>query len=335
MDASTQSYGSRNRGGRDGVSAVPTYFELLGLIAPVFALIAVGALARIAGWLTPESDSSLLKLVVNVLYPALIFQNVLGNPALADPRNVFWPPLVGFITMGGGILLAWWIGRALGLSAGKGLRTFAFAVGIFNYGYIPIPVMESLFGVDSIGVLLVHNVGCEVAIWTVGVLVLSGFSLRDGWRRLVSGPVIALLAAGVGNLLDLDAMMPVAADKTIAMAAACAIPVGLIAIGSTLSESLRQPAQLISARVTPAACFLRLLLFPAMFLILAKVLPISQDLKRVMMVEAAMPAGIIPILIAKHYGGQPLTAVQVVVGTTAVGLIAIPLWLRLGLAWIG
>ena len=72
-----------------------------------------------------------------------------------------------------------------------------------------------------------------------------------------------------------------------------------------------------------------------MFLILAKVLPISQDLKRVMMVEAAMPAGIIPILIAKHYGGQPLTAVQVVVGTTAVGLIEIPLWLRLGLAWIG
>jgi hypothetical protein len=30
-----------------------------------------------------------------------------------------------------------------------------------------------------------------------------------------------------------------------------------------------------------------------------------------------------------------LTAVQVVIGTTAVGLIAIPLWLRIGLAWIG
>lgn len=318
-----------------GIFGVLTYFQLLGLIAPVFALIAVGSIARMAGWLTAESDGSLLKLVVNVLYPALIFKNVLGNAALADPRNVLWPPLVGFVTMAGGILLAWWIGRALGFSAGKGLRTFAFAVGIFNYGYIPIPVMESLFGPESIGVLLVHNVGCEVAIWTVGVLVLSGLSLRDGWRRLVSGPVIALLAAGLGNVMELDAVMPAAVDTTIAMAAACAIPVGLIAIGSTLSESLRQPAQLFSARVTPAACFLRLLLFPAIFLALAKVLPVSQDLKRVMMVQAAMPAGIIPILIAKHYGGQPLTAVQVVVGTTVVGLVAIPLWLRIGLAWIG
>ena len=318
-----------------GVSAVPTYLELMGLIAPIFALIAVGSVVRFAGWLTPESDAGMLKLVLNVLYPALIFQSVLGNEALSDPRNVFWPPVVGFVTMAGGILAAWWIGRALGFSQGKGLRTFAFAVGIFNFGYIPIPLMESLFGPESIGVLLVHNVGCEVAIWSVGVLVLSGMSWRDGWRRLISGPVIALMAAGLGNLVGLDEVMPAAANTTIGMAAACAIPVALIAIGSTLSESLRKPAQLFSIRVTPAACFLRLLLFPAAFLLLAKVLPISQDLKRVMMVEAAMPAGIIPILIAKHYGGKPLTAVQVVVGTTVVGLIAIPLWLRVGLAWIG
>jgi malate permease and related proteins len=314
---------------------VPTYFELLALITPIFALIAVGSIARFAGWLTPETDAGLLKLVVNILYPALIFKNVLGNAALADSRNVFWPPLVGFVTMAGGILLAWWIGRSLGFSKGKGLRTFAFAVGIFNYGYIPIPLMESLFGRESLGVLLVHNVGCEVAIWTVGVLVLSGLSLRDGWKRLISGPVIALAAAGLGNLVNLDAVMPEAANRTIAMAAACAIPVGLIAIGSTLSESLSKPSQLFSLRVTPAACALRLLVFPMLFLGLAKILPVSQELKRVMMVEAAMPAGIIPILIARHYGGQPLTAVQVVVGTTAVGLIAIPLWLRIGLAWIG
>ena len=129
--------------------------------------------------------------------------------------------------------------------------------------------------------------------------------------------------------------MPEVVDKTISMAAACAVPVGLIAIGSTLFESLSKPSQLFSWRVTPAACALRLMLLPALFLLLAKVLPVSQELKRVMMVEAAMPAGIIPILIAKHYGGQPLTAVQVVIGTTAVGLVAIPLWLRIGLAWIG
>lgn len=313
---------------------MPSYIDLLLLIIPVFALIAIGSGARFAGWLTADADTSLLKLVVNVLYPALIFRSVLGNPALSDPRNVFLPPLVGFGTMAGGILAALWIGRALGFSKGAGLRTFAFASGIYNYGYIPIPLMEALFGRESIGVLLVHNVGCEAAVWTVGVLVVSGVSWREGWRRLLSGPVIALLAAGLGNVVGLDEVMPTVADRVLEAAGACAIPLGLIAIGATLTEYLGRPSQLVSWRVTPAACLLRLLVFPAALLVLARVLPASPELKRVILVQAAMPAGIIPILIARHYGGQPLVAVQVVLGTTAVGLLVIPLWLKLGLAWV-
>jgi len=58
----------------------------------------------------------------------------------------------------------------------RGLRTFAFAVGIYNYGFIPIPLMESLFGRESLGVLLVQNMGCEVAVWSVGCWLLTGLS---------------------------------------------------------------------------------------------------------------------------------------------------------------
>jgi predicted permease len=48
-----------------------------------------------------------------------------------------------------------------------------------------------------------------------------------------------------------------------------------------------------------------------------------------------MPAAVVPIIVARHYGVQPLTAVQIVLGTTGLGLLTIPLWLRLGLAWVG
>jgi predicted permease len=54
----------------------------------------------------------------------------------------------------------------------------------------------------------------------------------------------------------------------------------------------------------------------------------------VLVVQAAMPAAVFPIVLARHYGGQPLVAVQVVLATTALGLLVIPLWLSLGLAWI-
>ena len=63
-------------------------------------------------------------------------------------------------------------GRLLGMRRGTGLRTFAFAVGIYNYGYIPIPLVDQLFGADALAVLFVHNIGCELAIWTVGMMVM-------------------------------------------------------------------------------------------------------------------------------------------------------------------
>jgi predicted permease len=55
----------------------------------------------------------------------------------------------------------------------------------------------------------------------------------------------------------------------------------------------------------------------------------------VLVVQAAMPAGVIPIIIAQYYGGKPLTAVQIVLSTTSVGLVTCPLWIRAGLAWVG
>jgi predicted permease len=48
-----------------------------------------------------------------------------------------------------------------------------------------------------------------------------------------------------------------------------------------------------------------------------------------------MPAGVVPILIARYFGGQPLTAVQIVLATTAVGIFTCPLWIQAGLAFAG
>jgi malate permease and related proteins len=314
---------------------IPSYWQLLLLILPVFAMIAVGALFRRVKWLTAEADGSLLKLVVNFLYPCLIFENVLGNAALRQPANLLLAPLVGFVTVAMGIYLAYYAGKALGLTKGEGLRTFAFATGIYNYGYIPLPLMAALFGSGSIGVLLVHNVGCEAAIWTVGILMLSGLSLREGWRKLLNAPVFALIAALLGNLLDAGRFIPSVAANVIHMSALCAIPLGLLLIGATLMEYLGRPQELVDRRVTLGACVLRLGVLPVCFLVMAKLLPFSTDLKRVMVVQAAMPSGILLLVIAKHYGGRPLTAVQVVVGTTVLGIFLIPLWLRVGLHWIG
>ncbi|MCU0792890.1 MAG: AEC family transporter [Opitutaceae bacterium] len=314
---------------------MPGYWSLLELVLPVFAVIAAGAAARRANWLKPEADESLLKLVVNLLYPCLIFDHVLGNAALRSPGNLLYGPLLGFASMAFGIGLAYAVARRAGFEKGSGLRTFAFSVGIFNYGYMAIPLVEELFGRDTLGVLFVFNVGCEAAIWTVGILMLAGVSIRDGWRRVLNPPVYALALAVALNLTGGAEWLPQSLRTSIRLLGQCAVPLGLLVIGATLVEYLAAPRGLVDKKVTPLACALRLGLIPLAMLAAAVWAPIPRELREVLVVQAAMPAGILPIVIAKHHGGRPLTAVQVVLGTTAVGLFVVPLWLKLGLRWIG
>src|SRR5215212_9891116 len=113
---------------------MPTYWQLLLLVLPVFALIGVGVAARRVHWINGDAETSLIRLVVNVCYPCLIFESVAGNAALQAPGNLLLPPLIGFGVTWLGIRLALFVARLIGLHVGTGMRTFALAVGIANYG---------------------------------------------------------------------------------------------------------------------------------------------------------------------------------------------------------
>jgi predicted permease len=315
---------------------MPAYLQLLLLVLPVFGVMAVGVAVRRLEWLTAAADQSLLRLVVNVLYPCLIFENVYANPALRLPANLGWAPLVGFGTMAGGIAICHCAGRAMGFAPGKGLRTFAFMAGIYNYTYITVPVVERLFGRGTLGVLFVHNVGCEAAIWVVGVLVLSGQTLRTGWRKALSAPVWALLVSVAVNLAGLAPRIPVVLVGVVHALAACAIPLGLMLSGAVLADHLlARPAALFDLRVSLGAIVLRLGVLTGLMLGLARFGPFSADLKHVILVQAVMPSGFFPLVLVRHFGGDNLAAARVVVATVAAGILLIPLWLQVGLMWAG
>jgi malate permease and related proteins len=62
--------------------------------------------------------------------------------------------------------------------------------------------------------------------------------------------------------------------------------------------------------------------------------PFDLTLKSVLVIQAAMPAAIFLIVVAKAHHGYMPTALRVVLGTSAIGLITIPLWIGFGLQWI-
>ena len=134
--------------------------------------------------------------------------------------------------------------------------------------------------------------------------------------------------SGVGDLI------PPVIWKIIHPLAACAVPLGLLMTGVSVQPHLNAPGRLLEPRISATAVFIRLALLPVVILLIARFGPWTEELRRVLVVQAAMPSAVLPVILARVYGGQPLIAVQIVLATTAIGLFSIPFWLRWGLAFV-
>ncbi len=309
---------------------------ILNAVVPIFGLIALGLGLRRFRWLTEEADRSLLRLNINVLFPCLVLDAALGNPAVSRASNLLLAPLVGFGTVAVGMFLANLCAPWFGLRDAQGRHTFAVTVGIYNYSYIPLPLATLLFpGSSTLGVLFLHNVGVEIAMWTIGVILLGSHSPpRNGnmqWSRFINGPLMAILLALLLNLTGTDGCVPASARTGIHWLGQCAIPMALLLIGAVVADFLPEFTSQKSFPVIGGACLLRLALLPAGFLLLARYLPATPELRQVIILQAAMPAAVFPVVMAKQYGGDPATALRVVIGTSLAGLATIPLWIRLGM----
>lgn len=306
---------------------------ILNAVVPVFGVMALGIVIRRLNWLTEEADKSLMRVCVNVLLPCLILDKSLGNPALSQASNLLLAPLVGYLIVALGLWIAWLAQPWHGLREPAERRTFAVTVGMHNYGYVPLPLALLLFDQKTAGVLFLHIIGVEMAMWTLGVMIMSGGAARD-WRKLLNAPLFAIIIAILVNALGWDAHEPQVVSTSIHWLGGCAIPLALILIGAIMADHIGDFHSAHGWRVMGVGVALRLGLLPLAFLLVAKFLPITTEHQRVLVLEAAMPTAVFPVVLSKLYKGDPATAMRVVLATSVVSLVTIPLWLKFGMKWV-
>ncbi len=310
------------------------FLQILSIVAPVFILVGAGYVFRHVRWMTPEADHTLLKLGVNVLLPALIADTVLGNPLLAKASDLWFPPVLGFsliaLSMGiVGLMLAPL--RLPHETSGAGIIT----AGVQNFGYMVIPLVDALYDRETLGVLFIHNLGVEIALWSLGVWVLARKKESASWRRLISVPAVAVLCSGLLNLIHANEWLPTVLRKSLHMMGQSAIPLALLLTGATIYDQIR-----VSGDGRPKyaalsiALIARLALLPLVLLAVARWLPMPTALRNVLVLQAAMPSAMMPVVICRHQGADSKFCVQIVLLSTAFSLVTIPLWIKFGAAWV-
>ncbi len=332
-----------------------TFSVALAAILSVFCIIGAGLLFRRSGRLTQESEQPLLRLTVDLLLPCLIVDRVLKTDAFSDLQNLWLPPLLGFgltaIGIAIGLCILFLPSKQSGLKTWKQRRTFAGCVGILNYGFVPIPLVAALFPGDdrTLGVLFVQNLGVEISVWTIVLFTLMGKLDNKSWRHAISGPNIAIVVSVSLNLLGNSRFVPAAFHEHVApcfdflllaihIMGGAGIPLSMIMIGATFADHIhreeikeRLPTTL---KIAFWSVLIRLIVLPLIFVLLAVLLPCTVEIKRILIVHGAMGSAIFPLVLAKHYGGEPKTAFDTILSNTVLSILTLPLWTAIGLSLI-
>lgn len=309
------------------------YATILAATIPVYLTMFVGALVRRAGWLPREADPGIMSLAVKVLTPCLAFERIVGNEALTDGAQVFLNATIGYVLVAASMYLCHVIAPLIGLRRGEGSRTFAMSTGLQNYGFVAIPVVDTLFHDKMlVGVMFTFSIGVELAMWTVGVGMLTGFG-KAPWRLALNVPVTSIVLSLLLHFVGAAPHVPAMVHTLTAQLGACAIPVSVILIGASIADLIG--SERIRWNVAIAAPILRIGILPCGFIAAGMFLPVTVEMKRILCVQAAMPAAVFTVVVARHYGGHAATAVLVIVSTTIASLFSAPLVISLAMKWMG
>ncbi|MCB1226218.1 MAG: AEC family transporter [Verrucomicrobiales bacterium] len=308
------------------------FVSILNVVLPVYLTMLLGGVLRWKKVLPEEADQGMMRLVVAVLTPCLILDRVTGNEAVMALGPVLVAAALGFGLVVLGIAVAYLAAPLIGLHVGEGRRTFAVSNGLQNYGFVAIPIVVALCPDGrTLGVMFTFTLGVELACWVAGVGLLTGVASAP-WRLALNPPVIAIVTACLLNFTGTHVWVPEVARTTFHFIGACAVPLALMIIGASIAQIWGQ--ERIRWGVAALSPLLRLGLIPLAFLAVAKWMPVSEELRNILVIQASMPSAVFNIMIARHYGGHGATAVQVVLSTTLVSLLTTPLVIAWGMEWV-
>lgn len=289
------------------------------LILPDFLLIGLGWLLLHALGFSRDFFNGAEKLVYFVLFPALLFDSITRTPLDPADTTLLLAGTVG--VMLGGIALAW-----LGYKAVRADATAHASVAQCAFRFNTYLALSLAGGLNLPGAqtTMAVIVGFAVPISNIGAV--HALATRHGGHALgqiARNPfILATLAALACNFLQVP--IPHAVDVTLARLGACAIALGLLCVGATLSlEGGRAHAPLMAWMVGA-----KLVLLPLWAMALTWMLPLSASERLMLLLFSALPtASSAHVLAARMGGNGRLVAVTMSIGTL-VSAVTLPLWLQ-------
>ena len=295
-------------------------------ILKVFLVVLVAGLLVRRGILTQTVVTGLSKGTVVLFLPCLIFSMVIRN---FEPSALplWWAlPIVGLVM------------PLVGLAAASLVffrelpekRNMLALASMQNAGYLVLPVGFALFPgqFDRFALYcFLFILGFNALLWSLGKKLVSDDGAQ-GWRGLVTPPLVANLTAVLMALSGADRLIPRVALDAVDLVGQAAVPVATVVLGAILGGvPLRMRAYAWDGiRVLG----IKLALLPLITILAVRAAgleAIDPLLARFLVLEAAAAPASGLILQVKTYGGDEQKVGSLMLACYAASILTMPLWL--------
>ncbi|NYZ17159.1 AEC family transporter [Azospirillum sp. RWY-5-1] len=283
---------------------------ILAVVAPVMIVAAVG-FAWIRGGL-PYDNAFITTFAISLSTPCLVFTALAR--ARIDHGELLAVTTAAALCMAGAALVSWPLLAAAGLRRSVYLPAMAFP----NAGNLGIPICLFAFGELGLSYAVLFMAVLAVAQFTIGPAVAAG---RPDLRMLARTPVLYAVAAGLAVQLG-GLHIPVWLGNTTKILGDCAVPLMLFSLGVALAR-----LRLGGALRVMAVSALRIGLGALVGVAVTWAMGLEGVLRGVVIVESAMPVAVFNYLWALRYNNGPEEVAGMVMGSTVLSFLTLPLLL--------
>ncbi len=316
------------------------FLQFFVRVAAIFCMIGFGALAKKLKLIDSSATSQLSKLVTYFFYPALVFSSLVSNFSLESLIANWALPAGSMVIMLTGYFVGLIAVLVFKFQQKKKKEQFLFQSTINNYSFLPLPIILMLWGNEGVAQLIFSTLGSEIILWTLGIFVLTGNKLSWGsLKHLLSVPILAILAAiivialrsaiGEGNLVLEVGVFELVSHSFLDMLevfGAATIPLAMFLAGSRVADLKLNHFFEFKQLLLIA---LRLLIIPAVAVLMIYLLPFSEELRKVLLVVSVMPSAITSVMLSEVYNSDTDFAASSVLTTQVVSILTIPVWLTI------
>jgi predicted permease len=285
---------------------------ILEVVFPVFVLATVGWL-----WVKRGADFDIAfvtRLALEFSIPCLVFGKMAGTRFEAD---IFWALAASTTLMHFALaLILWLVLRVLSMPP----RDFLLPLVSANSGNVGLPLCLFAFGEAGLVYAIVIFATTVILQFTLGLWYVSG---EASPLRLLRNPmVLGAIFGTLSSWAQID--LPGFVDNALALAGQPAIPLMLLALGASMAGlPLVFPARAITLSA------LKLMLAGGLAVLIGRLAGLEGTALDVLILQSVMPVAVTTYMLAERYDRDPAAVAQLVMVSTLMVALVLPLILLL------